>query len=86
MQDFRSKQLYKRYLNVICECSKEGQLKPLYLRWDNGVLYKIDKVLEVRKAASQVGGNGILYRIMVQGKERKLFYELNRWFIESFTP
>lgn len=78
--------LYKRYVNVITEIDKLGKLTPLYLRWEDGQLFKIDKIIEVRQAVSIVGGNGVLYVVKIQNRKRKLFYEINRWFIESYTP
>ena len=54
--------------------------------WDNGMEYPIDRVLEIRKSASQVGGCGILYRCRIAGVERNLFLERTRWFIESAKP
>ena len=78
--------LYKRYVDVVALIDKQGKLTPLILRWDNGVQYPIDRILEVRKAVSEVGGSGILYRCRIQTQERKLFYEKNRWFIESTKP
>ncbi len=78
--------LYKRYINVITEIDKYGNLRPLYIRWDNNELFKIDKIIESRQAVSEVGGNGLLFIVLIQGNRRKLFYEINRWFIESYTP
>lgn len=81
--------LYKRYVDMIVLTSKEGQLKPLYLIWEgsNGKEnFKIDKILDVRKSSSKVGGCGILYECEIDGKVRKLFYEKDRWFIESYRP
>lgn len=78
--------LYKRYVNVIAEADKLGNLTPIYLRWEDNQLFKIDKIIEVRQSVSRVGGNGILYRVRIQNRERRLFYEINRWFIESYTP
>jgi hypothetical protein len=78
--------VYKRYVNIISLIDKEGQVTPLILLWDNGTKYAIDKIHEIRKAVSVVGGGGILYRCQIMGQERKLFYEKNRWFIESLHP
>lgn len=81
--------LYKRYVPVVCMMGKEGELKPLSLIWEdvNGrVSYTIDKILKVKKAASQVGGCGILYECMISGQKRNLFYEKNRWFVECKRP
>ena len=49
--------LYKRYVEVIVLTSKEGKLKPLYLIWDGEEgkeSFRIDKIYNIRKAASQV--------------------------------
>ena len=78
--------LYKRYVNVIAEIDKYGNLRPLCIRWDNNELFKIDKIIESRQAVSEVGGNGLLFLVLIQGKKRKMFYEINRWFIESYSP
>ena len=46
--------------------------------------YEIDKVLQVRKAASEVGGRGIRYTIRIGRSETYLFDEENgRWFVEA---
>lgn len=78
--------LYKRYVNVITLIDKQGRMTPLSIEWDNGVKFAVDRVLEVRKAASVVGGGGILYRCRIRGSERNLYYERTRWFIESEKP
>lgn len=78
--------MFKKYVKVIALCDEKGELTPGYIVWINGNKYKIDKIIEKRKAASPVGGCGILYRCLIGGKERKLYYEINRWFIESTTP
>ena len=49
------------------------------------VMYKIQKVTDVRRAASlKAGGAGIRYTCIVDGKESHLFYEDNNmWFMEE---
>ncbi len=79
-------ELYKRYVDVVTLMKKDGSMLPVLLVWDNGIKYSIDRIVEVRKAASQVGGCGILYKCKIEGKERNLFFERNRWFIESLKP
>lgn len=73
----------KKYIKVIALCDEDGTLTPGFIVWKNGRRYKIDKILESRNAASKVGGCGILYRCVIDGKVRNLFYEVDRWFIES---
>lgn len=78
--------LYKRYVDVVVLNTKKAALTPLFIVWDNNIKYPIDKILQVKKAHSQVGGSGVLYLCLIQNQKRKLFYERDRWFIESFTP
>ncbi|MDD6005099.1 MAG: hypothetical protein ACI4P1_00585 [Erysipelotrichaceae bacterium] len=81
--------LYKRYIPVVTLIGKEGEITPVSIIWEdiNGQRnYKIDKIVDIRKAYSQVGGCGIRYECIISGKKRKLYYEKNRWFIESLKP
>lgn len=75
--------MVKKYIDVIAFMDKDGRIKPLMIVWENGVKYSIDRILEIRNAMSDVGGCGVLYRCRIQNQERRLFYERNRWFIES---
>lgn len=81
--------LYKRYITVIELHDLKGQVTPIQVLWDsiNGSkAYRIDKILSVRKAASVVGGCGIRYECLIKGEKRNLFFEKDRWFIESQKP
>ncbi|QIK57155.1 hypothetical protein G7059_04475 [Erysipelothrix sp. HDW6A] len=76
---------YKKYIDVVVHVNQFGDMMPLFIVFDN-VKYPIDKVLQIRNAASQVGGAGILYECRIQNQVRKLFFERTRWFIESYHP
>ena len=78
--------LYKRYVDVIVKQSRNGMIEPLYLCWENGKKYKIDRILNKEKRASVVGGCGLRYACMIQGSLRYLYLEKDRWFIESHQP
>ena len=81
--------LYKRYVDVVVLMNTEKQMKPLYMKWivgNDSKFYKIDKIYEIRRSASVVGGGGIMFRCRVLNKEIKLYFEVNRWFIESEIP
>lgn len=78
--------LYKRYVDVVVLNTKLAKLTPLFIVWDNNNKYPIDKILQIKKAHSSVGGGGIMYLCLIQNQRRKLYYERDRWFIESFTP
>ncbi|MFI3250534.1 MAG: hypothetical protein R3Y07_06185 [Eubacteriales bacterium] len=74
----------KVYLPVHLAVNEQGTIRPLSLAWENGTIYMIDKVLDRRPAAStKVGGCGMRYTVRIQGKERYLFEEEGRWFVEG---
>lgn len=82
----------KVYVNVKVVFNKEGQMRPRAFEWEDGRVYKIDRVTEIKQAAAQrCGGQGDRYTIIVQRKERQLYFErsasltgdnIGRWFIE----
>ncbi|MCX7614396.1 MAG: hypothetical protein N2Z65_01410 [Clostridiales bacterium] len=74
---------YKVYVSVTAEYSPEGTILPFSFVWENGHRYFIDKILDVRPAASlKAGGAGLRYTCIVQGKQTYLFFEDDRWFME----
>ena len=77
-----SAQRKKRYVPVVVRFDADGKLCPQIIEFDEEHRYVIDKVLDVRRAACQtVGGVGDRYTIQVQGKERYLWFERDKWFI-----
>ena len=75
----------KVYIDVIARFSADGQLIPVCLRWTDGSVYDVDKILDVRRAASlKAGGVGIRYKCLICGQEKHLYYEdNNKWFVEA---
>lgn len=83
----------KVYVEVCAVFSVTGKVTPLWLKWENGKIFNIDRVLDVRKAASlKAGGTGIRYSIKIGKNSRYLFCEgqnawnehnLCRWFLET---
>lgn len=76
---------YKKYIDVVVHMNPMGEMMPLLILFE-GHKYKIDRILQIKQAHSQVGGSGVLYRCRIQNQERNLFFERNRWFIESMKP
>ncbi|MBR2844846.1 MAG: hypothetical protein IKF00_06530 [Solobacterium sp.] len=79
-------ELYKRYVDVILMQKRTGDITPMYLIWENGQKYKIDKILSRERRASPVGGCGMRYVCLIQGNRRNLYQEKDKWFIESHQP
>ncbi len=74
----------KVFVAVTTAFDTEGNMVPLSLTWEDGTIYQIDRVLDVRRAASlKAGGLGIRYTVRINGLEKFLFYEQPRWFVEG---
>ncbi|MCQ2433462.1 MAG: hypothetical protein MJ175_12745 [Clostridia bacterium] len=69
---------------MIVQHRKTGEKKPLYIIFEDGRQYEIDKLCACRRAAaSKVGGTGIRYTIRVRGQETFLFEDEDLWFVEA---
>lgn len=76
----------KNYVSVNCNHDCEGNVTPSYLLWEDGRKFEIDRVLEVRKAASpRTGGSGTRYTCRIKGRPIYLYCEdgQGKWFVES---
>ncbi|MGN1139270.1 MAG: hypothetical protein ACI4RM_07460 [Ruminococcus sp.] len=77
----------KQYVSVTAIFDEDGNLLPINIMWDDGRKFPIDKVTDVRFAASlKAGGAGIRYTCQIGGKERYLFLEDQRWFVDAKQP
>ena len=73
----------KTYVSVEVLFDEAAQMIPRAVQWEDGRVFTIDKVLDVRPAASlKAGGQGMRYTCRIRGKETYLFYENPRWFVE----
>lgn len=69
-------------VNVRHEIS--GKAVPTSIIWEDGRVFEIDKVLDIRKAASLKGGGiGIRYVCRIRGKTVLLFNDNGLWFMEK---
>ena len=76
--------VYKKYVDMIVRYYPDGTIKPMAIWWDEGVVYEIDKIVDVRPCASlKAGGAGIRYSCMIQGHEKYIWLEESRWFVEA---
>ncbi len=73
----------KTYVSVTARFDTIGNIFPYKIEWEDGRVFGIDKVVDVRPCASlRCGGFGIRYTCSIKGKEAYLFYEDSRWFVE----
>lgn len=75
----------KIYVDVMAEFSREGSLMPREIIWEDGRRFEVDRIVDVRRAASlKAGGVGMRYLCMICGNPRYLYYEDNNmWFVEK---
>jgi hypothetical protein len=74
----------KVFVEVIAKFTKDGGKVPLKIKWQDGRTFDIDKVTDVRRAASlKAGGQGMRYRCRINGKETYLWLEEDKWFVNS---
>lgn len=71
-------------LQVNADFDLDGNIHPKAITWEDGRVFEIDRILDVRRAASlKAGGLGIRYICRIRGKEVKLFNDEGRWFMEK---
>jgi hypothetical protein len=74
----------KVFVKVTVEFDPEGQLRPLWVTWEDGRVFAVDRVMDARRAASmKAGGAGMRYTCIIKNKPVYLFYEEPRWFMEA---
>ena len=74
----------RKNVTVITKMQTDGLVIPLYLIWENGEKFAIDKVLDIRKKASTKGGGlGLRYTCRFGNQERFIWLDGYAWFVET---
>lgn len=74
----------KQFVSVEAKFDTDGNLLPLCICWEDGRKFEIDRITDVRYAASlKSGGTGLRYTCRIRNQQRYLFLDNNRWFIET---
>ena len=78
---------YKVYVEVNADHMPNGIISPRSFVWEDGARYIVDKILDVRHAASlKAGGAGLRYTVRVGRRETFMFLEedhdADKWFME----
>ncbi len=73
----------KKNISVIAKFTEDGRVRPLTLIWEDGRQFEINRVTDIRKAASlRAGGFGVRYTCFIRGKQVFLFKDEEQWFME----
>ena len=71
-------------LKVNAEFDLDGTIRPTSIIWEDGRVFAIDRILDVRRAASlKAGGVGMRYICQIYGRTISLFNDENHWFMEA---
>lgn len=71
-------------LKVNAEFDTDGTIRPTSIVWEDGRVFAVDRILDIRKAASlKAGGAGMRYICRICGRTVRLFNDDNRWFMET---
>jgi len=76
---------YKVFVQIEATIVRQGRITPRSLEWEDGIVYPIDKVLQVENhCATRSGGARLRYTIRVNGKASYLYQqEDGRFFAEK---
>lgn len=72
----------KQYVDVITLIASDGRVRPLILCWQ-GRHWQIERILSVREVYAPQGGCGLRYLCQIQGQQRSLWWERDRWFVQT---
>jgi hypothetical protein len=74
----------KAYVSVNLDVDADGTVHPRCIRWENGRIFTIDRVLyKCRAASGNVSGGGIRYTVSIGSRTSYLFNEGSKWFVEA---
>ncbi|MEG0979505.1 MAG: hypothetical protein RR911_04765 [Oscillospiraceae bacterium] len=74
----------KVFVEVDAHFETDGSIVPFLITWEDGCKFEIDRITDVRRAASlKVGGQGTRYTCRIKEKTAYLFNEIGRWFVEA---
>lgn len=73
----------KQLVTVFAKHTVDGKVMPVSIIWCDGREFEIDKITDIRQAASlKSGGIGIRYTCRIKNIVYHLFDEQGVWFIE----
>lgn len=73
----------KTYVAVLAKFNESGEIVPLKIKWTDGRVFSVDRVLDKRRAASlKAGGLGERFTVRIGGRETYLWRDGDCWFVE----
>jgi hypothetical protein len=73
----------KVFVEVTVRHDIYGNVRPLTIKWEDGRVFEVDRLLDVRQApALKAGGVGIRYTCHIRNRQVYLFDDEGKWFVE----
>ena len=73
----------KVYVEVCVMFDRDGNMTPVSVTWENGTIYRVDKVIDVRRDMKNSNGrDSMRYSVIIGNNKTELFYEDPAWFVE----
>lgn len=72
------------YVKMAVEIDEAGNVRPVRIFWEDGRVFEVDRLLDVRyAAATRAGGQGMRYTCSVKGRQTQIYEDDGRWFVET---
>lgn len=72
------------FVKAMVEFDTDGRMRPVSITWEDGRVYEVDRITDIRRAVSmKTGGGGMRFTCIIRNKQAYLFYEEPRWFMEA---
>jgi hypothetical protein len=72
----------KVFVEVTAKHDIHGNTRPLTIKWEDGRIFEIDYLVDVRQASIVGACPGIRYTCRIRGKHVFLFDDEGKWFVE----
>lgn len=69
----------KIYVSVESETDSLGIETPLKIKWNDKTQYDIERVIHASRKTAAV----LKYIVLIQGQQKNLFKEKDRWYVEA---
>jgi hypothetical protein len=74
---------YKVFVEVTAKHDTLGNIRLLSVKWEDGRIFEVDRLLDVRQApALKAGGVGVRYTCRIHNRQVYLFDDEGKWFME----
>lgn len=71
----------KVYVGVLTQFGAAGDIHPLSITWEDGRVYPIEHVLDLK--AARTGAGRFRYTVRIHGQDTYLYRNGDKWFMES---